>query len=182
VSFELQETGLAGCLLVQPPVHPDERGTFVKTYLESAFAAAGLPTRFPEQFVSRSRRGVVRGLHFQLAPAEQAKLVSCVAGEVLDVVVDLRAGSPTYGEHRTFSLTSDTWTAVFVPVGFAHGFAALSATATMTYAASAEYQPGTDGGIHWNSAGIRWPVEAPVVSPRDAALPALADFETPFSW
>lgn len=177
----MEETALGGCLTLQPVVRPDERGLFVKTYLESAFAAAGLPTRFPEQFYSRSRQGVVRGLHFQFAPAEQAKVVFCVAGAVVDVVVDLRAGSPTYGEHVTCTLTSENWRAMFVPVGFAHGFAAVSEHATMAYLATAEYRAGTDGGIRWNSAGIDWPVESPVVSPRDAALPALAEFRTPFS-
>lgn len=178
--MEIRETRLAGCCTVHPVVRPDERGVFVKTYLESAFTAAGLPTRFPEHFYSRSGQGVVRGLHFQTPPAAQDKVVSCVDGEVLDVVVDLRAGSPTYGEHLTFRLTAQEWTAVFVPVGFAHGFAALSPTATVAYLATAEYQAGTDGGVRWDSAGIRWPFDEPVVSARDAGLPALADFRTPF--
>ncbi|MCZ2827145.1 MULTISPECIES: dTDP-4-dehydrorhamnose 3,5-epimerase [unclassified Modestobacter] len=180
--MELRETRLPDCLTLHPVVRPDERGAFVKTFLASAFAEAGLPTHFPEQFYSRSTRGVVRGLHFQTPPAPQAKVVHCVAGEVLDVVVDLRAGSRTYGEHVTVRLSSAEWNGVYVPVGFAHGFAALSAEATVAYLATAEYQAGTDGGVHWDSAGIRWPFDAPVVSARDAGLPALADFRTPFSW
>lgn len=180
--MELRETTLPGCLTVHPQVRADERGTLVKPYLESAFAAAGLPTRFPEYFVSRSRGGVVRGLHLQLPPAPQGKLVSCVAGEVLDVLVDVRVGSPTYGRHTTVALSAASGVAVWVPVGFAHGYAVLSEEATVSYLATAEYLPGTDGGVRWNSAGVGWPVEHPLVSPRDAGLPALADFASPFSW
>jgi dTDP-4-dehydrorhamnose 3,5-epimerase len=178
---EFRETGIAGCHLVVPTVHADDRGVLVKTYLESAFADRGLPTHFPEQFYSRSRRGVVRGLHVQLPPAAQDKLVCCVAGEVFDVVVDLRAGSPTYGRHASFSLTAEAWQLVYVPVGLAHGFAAVSDQATMAYLATAEYAPGTDGGIRWDSAGVDWPVDAPVVSTRDAGLPPLGEYRTPFT-
>jgi dTDP-4-dehydrorhamnose 3,5-epimerase len=178
--MEIRETALAGCYTVHPAVRPDERGVFVKTYLGSAFAAAGLPTGFPEQFFSRSRQGVVRGLHVQFAPADQAKLVHCVSGAVFDVAVDVRVGSPTYGEHVACTLTDEDWTALYVPVGFAHGFAVLSGTATVGYLATAEYAPGTDGGVRWDSAGIDWPVAEPVLSPRDAALPPLAEFESPF--
>jgi dTDP-4-dehydrorhamnose 3,5-epimerase len=167
--------------VLQPVVRRDVRGTLVKTFLGSAFADAGLPTRFPEQFFSQSRRGVVRGLHFQAPPAPQGKLVYCVSGEVFDVVVDLRAGSATYGEHVTAVLSSENWTGLYVPVGFAHGFAALSETATLAYLATAEYEPGTDGGVRWDSAGIAWPVDSPIVSDRDAELPRLADLRTLFS-
>jgi dTDP-4-dehydrorhamnose 3,5-epimerase len=176
----ISETALPGCFLMQPVVRRDARGTLVKTFLESSFAAEGLPTRFPEQFFSQSRRGVVRGLHFQSPPAPQGKLVHCVAGEVFDVVVDLRAGSATYGEHVAAVLSSENWTGLYVPVGFAHGFAALSETATVAYLATGEYQPGTDGGVRWDSAGIDWPVDSPIVSDRDAQLPRLADLQTPF--
>jgi dTDP-4-dehydrorhamnose 3,5-epimerase len=179
--MEVRETSLRGCFTLQPVVHADERGTLVKTYLESAFSAAGLPTHYPEQFFSQSMRGVVRGLHFQTLPAPQGKVVRCVSGEVFDVVVDLRAGSPTYGEHLTFSLTSENWTGLYVPVGFAHGFAALSDTATVAYLGTVEYRPGTDGGIRWDSAGITWPVDSPVISGRDGELPVLGDFQTPFA-
>jgi dTDP-4-dehydrorhamnose 3,5-epimerase len=178
---ELRETALAGCFLLQPAVHTDERGLLAKTYLRSAFSGAGLPTSFDEQFFSRSRRGVVRGLHFQTPPAPQGKVVCCVAGEIFDVVVDLRAGSPTYGRHVSFVLSSENWRALYVPVGFAHGFAAVSESATVCYLATAEYQPGTDGGIRWDSAGIDWPVDGPVVSARDAELAPLDEFRTPFS-
>ena len=180
--MEIRDTAIPGCHTVHPAVHSDARGTLVKPFAESAFAAAGLPTRFPEVFVSRSRRGVVRGLHFQVPPAPQAKLVTCVAGEVLDVVVDVRAGSPTHGRHVTCTLSADDGVALFVPVGLAHGFAVLSAEATVAYLGTAEYVPGTDGGIRWDSAGISWPFDSPVLSDRDAALPALDGFASPFSW
>ena len=179
--MEFRETELAGCHVIVPAVHPDDRGVLVKTYLESAFADRGLPTHFPEQFYSRSHRGVVRGMHVQLPPAAQGKLVCCVAGAVFDVVVDLRAGSPTYGRHLTFRLTAEDWQMLYIPVGLAHGFAAVSEEATLAYLATAEYAPGTDGGIRWDSAGIDWPVEAPTISRRDAELPPLAEYRTPFT-
>lgn len=180
MSADVRETGLPGVLSIHPVVHADPRGVLVKTHLRSAFAEAGLPTDFPEQFVSRSVRGVVRGLHHQLPPGEQAKVVTCLDGRIQDVVVDLRVGSPTYGEHTSVVLDSEEWVSLYVPVGFAHGYAVTSAGATVHYLASAEYVPGTDAGVRWDSAGIRWPDAAPQVSVRDAQLPALADYVSPF--
>ena len=137
--MKLESTDLEGVFLVHPIVRPDERGSFVKTFQASVFEEAGLQTNFPEHFFSESKKGVVRGLHFQTPPAAQDKLVFCPAGEVMDVVVDVRAGSPTYGQHVSFRLSSEDWTAAYIPVGFAHGFVALSEAAVMAYLVSAEY-------------------------------------------
>jgi dTDP-4-dehydrorhamnose 3,5-epimerase len=177
----IEPTSLAGCVRVVPRVVGDERGAFVKTFQASVFEALGLATSWREVFYSRSARGVVRGLHFQLPPADQDKLVVCTSGRVLDVVVDLRRDSPTFGDHESVELDDRSWTMLYLPSGFAHGFAALTDDAVMAYSVSAEYAPERDTGIHWASAGIPWPFESPVVSARDAALPALADFDSPFT-
>lgn len=163
-------------------VHEDTRGTFVKPFSFSAFAAAGLPVAFREAFFSRSRRRVVRGLHFQTPPHAQDKLVCCAAGRVLDVVVDLRVGSPTYGRAETFELDAETWTALFIPAGLAHGFAALADDTVMAYAVTAEYDPKADSGIRWDSVPVEWPWPDPVVSERDMAFAPLAAYASPFRW
>lgn len=178
--IEIRATRLPGCFELQPDVHRDRRGSFVKPYVHSVFEDLGLSTTWRERFYSQSVRGVIRGLHLQEPPAVQDTLVHCVAGSVFDAVVDLRAGSPTFGEFEAFTLDASRWTALYVPVGFAHGFAVLSADAVMTYTVSAEHNPACDTGPRWDSVDIPWPVDQPVVSGRDAGLPSLADYATPF--
>jgi dTDP-4-dehydrorhamnose 3,5-epimerase len=178
--FETTATGLAGCLLLQPRVLADARGRFVKTFHADAFRALGLETGFVEQYYSHSQRGVVRGMHFQRPPAQHAKLVYCVHGEVFDVVLDLRLGSPTYGETRSFTLSAEQGNAIYIPAGMAHGFCATSELATLVYNVTSVYAPEHDSGVRWDSIGVQWPADAPLVSPRDAAFVALADFESPF--
>jgi dTDP-4-dehydrorhamnose 3,5-epimerase len=179
--FEQSETGLPGCLLLQPRVLDDARGRFVKTFHADAFRALGLEAGFVEQYYSHSHRGVVRGMHFQRPPAEHAKLVYCVHGEVFDVVLDLRAGSPTYGQARSFTLSAEQGNALYVPAGMAHGFCATSELATLVYNVTSVYAPEHDDGVRWDSIGVEWPVTSPLVSPRDAAFVALADFQSPFT-
>jgi dTDP-4-dehydrorhamnose 3,5-epimerase len=180
--MKVVETSLPGCLVLQPRVVEDPRGAFVKTFRRTAFEEAGLPGDFPEHFLSRSSRGVVRGLHFQLPPADHDKVVCCTAGEVFDVVVDLRVGSPAYGRFETFRLDDRDWTALFVPRGFAHGFAALSEQAVTAYLTSTEFEPALDAGIRWDSLPIPWPVTEPVVSERDRALPPFEAFVSPWTF
>jgi dTDP-4-dehydrorhamnose 3,5-epimerase len=179
--FDTTATGLAGCLLLQPRVLEDARGRFVKTYQSEAFRALGLETDFVEQYYSHSHRGVVRGMHFQRPPFQHAKLVYCVHGAVFDLVLDLRLGSPTYGETRSFTLSAEQGNALYIPAGMAHGFCATSELATLVYNVTSIYAPEHDSGVRWDSIGVEWPVDAPLVSPRDAAFVALADFESPFS-
>jgi dTDP-4-dehydrorhamnose 3,5-epimerase len=178
--FETRETGLQGCLLLQPRVLDDARGRFVKTFHNEAFRALGLETGFVEQYYSHSHRGVVRGMHFQKPPAQHAKLVYCVHGEVFDVVLDLRSGSPTYGETRSFTLSAEQGNALYIPAGMAHGFCATSELATLVYNVTSVYAPEHDDGVRWDSIGVEWPTASPLVSPRDAAFVALADFQSPF--
>ncbi len=167
--------------LLRPTARRDPRGSFVKILEEDTFAKHGLPTTFAEQYYSVSAQNVLRGLHFQTPPHDHHKLVTCIDGDVFDVVVDLRKGSPTYGRHQSFELNGESGDSVFVPVGCAHGFYVRSKGATVFYNVSSLYAPAHDSGIRWDSAGINWPSDCPIVSDRDAAFVPLAKFETPFT-
>ncbi|MDD2853936.1 MAG: dTDP-4-dehydrorhamnose 3,5-epimerase [Desulfuromonadaceae bacterium] len=176
----VNETGIAGCFEIIPRLFRDDRGSFVKTFHSGSFGEQGLVTSFAEEFYSWSKRGVLRGLHFQTPPSDHTKVVTCLSGEVLDAVVDLRTGSPTFGEHRLFNLRAAKATILYIPSGLAHGFMALSEEALMYYQVTTVHDPAADHGIRWDSAGIPWPLDNPLVSPRDAAFPTLKDFVSPF--
>lgn len=178
--FDIVACELPGVLELRPVVRGDRRGRLVKTIHAGFFAEHGMATSYSEQYFSESVQGVVRGLHFQSPPHDHHKLVTCLDGEVIDVVVDLRKSSRTYGRHACFRLDGRRANQVYIPTGFAHGFCALSSKATLLYNVGTVYAPSHDGGIRWNSAGIEWPVDDPVVSDRDAALPTLAEFASPF--
>ncbi len=180
--FEIYPTALPGCIELHPPKSADRRGDFVKVFHHSAFATLGLATEFAETYYTRSKRGVIRGLHFQRPPAEHAKLVICTEGCVQDVALDLRGGSPTYGQHVEIELSAEAGNMLYLPAGLAHGFCALSDTATLLYLVSSEYSPAHDAGIAWNSADIAWAVDTPILSERDSAHPTLAQFTTPFRY
>jgi len=178
--MDIRKTEIPGCLEIHPPVFPDRRGRFVKTFQDSLFSRNGLATGFAEEYYTVSHRGVLRGLHFQLPPMEHHKVVYCVAGEVLDAVVDLRVGSPAYGRFATFALNAETASILYLPPGLAHGFLVLSGSAIMLYKVTTPYSPGHDSGILWNSAGIPWPDRSPVLSERDGKFPPLSGFQSPF--
>lgn len=175
-------TSLAGCFELLPRVLEDDRGRFVKPFHAQAFEQLGLESGFVEDFYTVSHQHVVRGLHFQKPPADHVKLVYCVQGEVLDAVVDLRVGSPTYGQHALFQLSAHTANSVYIPKGMAHGFCALSAQATLAYKVSTVHSVQHDSGILWSSANIPWPVNQPRVSERDRNLCPLDQFESPFQY
>jgi dTDP-4-dehydrorhamnose 3,5-epimerase len=156
----------------------DLRGRFVKTVHKDIFFAHAIPTQFAEQYYSVSRANVLRGLHFQIPPHDHHKLVTCIEGRVFDVVVDLRKGSPAYGQYQSFEL--DGGDGVFVPSGCAHGFYVRSESATLLYNVTTVYAASHDAGIRWDSVGIAWPSERPIVSDRDAGLPPFKVFATPF--
>lgn len=160
----------------------DERGDFVKAFQRDVYAAQGLDPAVAELYWSTSRRGVVRGLHFQTPPHAHAKTVTVVRGMIQDVVVDLRVGSPTFGQHVSLQLSEVDPAAVHIPVGCAHGFQVTSEEAIVAYLVGTEYAPEHDHGIRWDTAGIRWPVADPIVSARDAGFPALAELESPFGF
>lgn len=179
--FQALETPLMGCLEIRPRVSEDTRGRFVKTFHQPAFQEFGLDVQWAEEYYSVSHRGVLRGLHFQLPPHDHEKLVYCVFGEVLDAAVDLRLGSPTYGQHVTFRLDAQQATMIYLPRGLAHGFFTLSEKAILMYKVSSVYSPQHDAGIRWDTAGIQWPVDTPVLSDRDQNFPALKNFSSPFT-
>jgi dTDP-4-dehydrorhamnose 3,5-epimerase len=154
----------------------------VKIFVEEVFAARGLATRFAEEFYTVSLCGVLRGLHLQLPPHDHDKIVYCTSGSVLDVVLDLRVGSPTFRRWEAVELTGETGTGLYIPRGVAHGFYALTDQAVMAYLVTTHHAPSHDAGVRWDSFGMPWPDGKPTLSARDAALPALKDFVSPFEY
>jgi dTDP-4-dehydrorhamnose 3,5-epimerase len=175
--FTFHSTQLPGVLIVEPKVFADDRGFFIETYKRSDFAAGGIDVDFVQENHSKSVRGTLRGLHFQRAPKAQAKLVRAIEGEVFDVVVDIRKGSPTFGRWEAVELSAENRRSVYVPAGYAHGFCVTSAEAQVVYKTSAEYAPELEGGVRWDdpALAIPWPIAAPILSPRDGRWPTLAD-------
>jgi dTDP-4-dehydrorhamnose 3,5-epimerase len=169
-------TELPGLVLLEPAVHGDARGFLVETLRTDELAAAGVPTGFVQENQSRSRQGTLRGMHFQVGRG-QAKLVRVSQGSVLDVVVDIRRSSPTFGRHQAVELDDVRHRQLFVPVGFAHGFYVESDTADVVYKLDAPYDPGAERGIAWDDPelGIPWPNREPILSDRDRAQPRLAE-------
>lgn len=178
--MKLIPTALPGCFEVRPFFAQDERGTFVKTFEAERFAEAGLPVEWREEFYSSSRKGVIRGMHFQTPPHDHEKLVYCMQGRVLDAVVDLRRASPTFGRHVAVELDAEIGHGLMIPKGMAHGFLALTDYSIMAYKVTTIHAPAHDSGILWNSFGLDWGIEQPIVSTRDRAHPALGDFISPF--
>lgn len=178
--MELIPTPLVGCYEVRPFFAQDERGTFVKTFHAERFSALGLPTEWREEYYSSSRKGVIRGMHFQTPPHDHEKLVYCMQGRVLDVVLDLRRASPTHGRHIAVELDAARGHGLMIPKGMAHGFLALTEDVLMAYKVTSVYAPENDAGIRWDSFGLHWGLDRPIVSARDRAHPAFADFDTPF--
>lgn len=174
--MKVVETELPGVLLVEPVTFRDERGWFRESWHLDRYREAGLPARFVQDNVSRSHRGVLRGLHYQ-EPQSQGKLVSVLEGEVFDVAVDIRRSSPTFGRWAGFTLSAENARQLYVPEGFAHGFVVLSEVAVFAYRCTAYYRPDAEGTVRWDDpdVGIEWPVERPRLSPRDAAAPTLAE-------
>ncbi|HRO88144.1 MAG: dTDP-4-dehydrorhamnose 3,5-epimerase [Chiayiivirga sp.] len=174
--MKLIETDLPGCLIIEPRVFGDERGFFYESWNKAKLAEVGLTVDFVQGNVSASSRGVLRGLHYQW-PNPQGKLVSVLEGEVYDVAVDIRRGSPTFGRWSAVMLTAANRRHFYIPEGFAHGFAVVSERAVFTYQCTAAYDAAADAGIRWNDAtlGIDWPLAEPILSDKDARAPFLAE-------
>ncbi|MDI9247156.1 dTDP-4-dehydrorhamnose 3,5-epimerase [Stenotrophomonas sp. RS-48] len=170
------ETRLPGCVVIEPVVFGDERGFFFEGWNAARFGQLGLPDRFVQSNVSSSSKGVLRGLHYQW-PRPQGKLVSVLEGEVYDVAVDIRRGSPTFGQWEAVVLSAQNKRQFWIPEGFAHGFAVLSDTALFHYLCTDVYVKEADAGVRWNDADIAvdWPVGAPTLSPKDEHAPFLKD-------
>lgn len=180
------QTAIEGVVILEPRLFRDPRGYFFESFSQRDFEAAVGPVHFVQDNESQSTYGVLRGLHFQCPPHAQSKLVRCVRGAVLDVAVDIRRGSPTYGQHVAVELTEDNHRQLFIPRGFAHGFAVLSPEAVFQYKCDNYYVPQSDGGlsIQDTSLGIDWriPADKVVLSEKDTRHPILRDFTTPFDY
>lgn len=171
--FKLRKTNCNGCFEVITTPFCDDRGKLVKIHHEESLLKLGLNANFEESYYSVSKQGVLRGLHFQQPPAAQIKLVSCVSGIILDVVVDLRKNSDTYKNVFAVELSSKKANMLYVPEGFAHGFYTLSKEAIFISYNSKKYVPEFDAGIRWDSIGFDWPDSSPIISKKDANLPEL---------
>lgn len=180
--FSFRQLGIPEVILVEARTFPDDRGLFMETYKRSEFTAGGIDRTFVQDNFSSSHRGVLRGLHYQLNPSVQGKLVACLSGEIFDVAVDIRRGSPTYGQWVSAILSEQNKHMLWIPEGFAHGFQALSDEVRVWYKVTAEYDPKADRGILWNdpAIGIQWPLANPQLSPKDAAMPLLSEADNNF--
>lgn len=176
-------TKLDGVVLVEPQVHGDERGFFVETFSKDAWRVLGVDAEFVQHNHSRSSKGTLRGLHFQTSPG-QAKLLRCARGAILDVAVDLRRDSDTYGQWEGHVLDDEKHHQLFVPIGFAHGFVVLSDVADVAYLVSSVYDPATEAGIAWDDpdVGVDWQVEEPLLSGRDQTAPKLSEIADSLPW
>ena len=180
------QTSIPGVVIIEPRLFKDDRGYFFESFSERDFNTQVREVKFVQDNESMSSYGVMRGLHFQRPPYTQSKLVRCVKGAVLDVAVDIRKGSPTYGQHVAVELTEENHRQFFVPRGFAHGFAVLSETAIFQYKCDNFYHPEADGGISIldDSLGIDWhiPTDHAILSEKDTKHPLLKDFDSPFDF
>ncbi len=174
--MNVKETKLPGVLIVEPDVFGDERGFFLETWSTTRYEEAGIPGPFVQDNISFSTKGILRGLHFQ-HPQSQGKLVQILSGEVVDVAVDIRAGSPTFGQSVSEALSGTNHRQMYIPPGFAHGYCVTSETALFSYKCTDFYSPATEGGIIWNDPdlGIDWPTDEPILSAKDSDYPRLKD-------
>jgi dTDP-4-dehydrorhamnose 3,5-epimerase len=182
--MSFSETGIPGLLIFEPRIFSDSRGYFFESYNERLFEKEGISIRFVQDNQSSSCYGVIRGLHYQLNPYAQTKLVRVLSGSILDVAVDMRKGSPTFGKHFDIELSAENKKQLLIPKGFAHGFSVLSETAEVSYKCDGFYHKESEGGIHFNdpSLNINWqiPVDKAIVSEKDLVLPLLSACENNF--
>jgi dTDP-4-dehydrorhamnose 3,5-epimerase len=183
MSFSFKQLSIPDVILVEPQVFSDPRGFFLELYKNSSFAST-IPMSFVQLNHSQSTKGVLRGLHYQKQPAAQAKLVTVIRGEVFDVAVDIRRGSPTYQKWVGAKLSADNHRLLYIPPGFAHGFCVLSDIVDVLYYVSAEYSPDHDRGILWDdpAIGVEWSLKVPIISSKDAGLPLLKDADNNFTY
>jgi len=178
MNFEFKRLAIPEVILITPGIFTDERGFFMEAYKKSVFEKAGIKENFIQDNHSKSRKNVLRGLHYQLPPMSQSKLVRCIRGEVFDVAVDIRKGSPYFGAWVGEYLNEDDKRMIFIPSGFAHGYLVLSEEAEIVYKVDKEYSKDHERGIFWKDpeVGIDWPLSvSPILSEKDKKLPLLAD-------
>jgi dTDP-4-dehydrorhamnose 3,5-epimerase len=176
--MKVTKSKLSGVLTIEPKVFGDERGYFMETWQEQRYVEAGIKEQFVQSNVSKSQKGVLRGLHFQ-NPNPQGKLVYVLEGEVFDVAVDIRRGSPTFGQHEAIILSDKNHKQFYVPEGFAHGFCVLSESATFCYMCTNYYDASAEASLLWDDAaiGIKWPISSPKLSEKDSKALKLKDFD-----
>ncbi len=182
--FKFQKTELIGIYSIEIKRFPDDRGFFMESYKRSEFVSNGITEKFVQDNHSCSSKDVLRGLHYQKNPKSQGKLIRVLSGEIFDVAVDMRKGSPTYGKWLGEILSEDKANMLFIPPGFAHGFCVLSEKADIFYKATEEYAPECDSGIIWNDPelNIQWPIADPILSSKDTLLPLLQDADNNFNY
>jgi len=184
MSFKFKTTDIPGLIYIEPDIINDPRGFFTELYKFPDFKEMGIKERFSQINHSKSSKDVLRGLHYQRDPKAQAKLITVISGEIFDVAVDIRQGSPRYGQWLGIKLDSNKKNMLYIPQGFAHGFCVLSESAEIIYAASDVYSPQHERGIRWNDPklAVRWPVKQPILSSRDALLPTLDKADNNFTY
>ena len=178
--IEIIDEPLNGVFLLQPKIFNDQRGNFIKTFQKNDFHSIGIDFEPVEEFFSGSHKNVIRGLHFQLPPNAHDKLVYCIRGKILDVIIDLRKSSDTYGKAVSIELSDINKYLLLIPKGFGHGFLSLEDESMMVYKTSTVHSPESDFGIRWNSIDFTWQVENPIISSRDNDFIDLKDFKSPF--
>jgi len=178
--MKFHHTSLKGAYIIEPQPFEDQRGRFVKNYHRDSFESNGIEHDFSESFYSTSKKGVIRGMHFQRPPKDHAKLIYVTFGHILDVILDIRKASPTYGSFITIELSSENCKSLYVPKGFAHGFCSLCDDSTVVYLQNSMHSPEHDAGIRFDSFGVKWTVSNPILSQRDQSFPLLKDFDSPF--
>lgn len=180
--YQVNKTTLDGCLRLEPKIFRDHRGTSIKPFHIDAFKELGINDIFSEDLIVSSKKNVLRGLHFQNPPFSQSKLVYCVKGNILDVVLDIRRGSPTYGKHEVFTINSSNNAMLYISDGFAHGYLATNDDTIVMYKMSSVYKKDLEGGIRWNSIDIPWGIRNPIMSERDENFVAFSDFKSDFTY
>lgn len=178
--INFKKTKLDRVYVIEPEIFKDGRGSFVKVFHQKAFKDNNLQFNAEEVFYSESKKNVIRGMHFQNPPQAHAKIVYVVKGKIIDVVLDIREGSPTYGEFISVELSQDNKRMVYIPVGFVHGFSVISESATAVYMQTTMHSPKLDSGIRWDSFGMDWNIKEPILSERDRNFVKFADLKSPF--
>lgn len=180
--MDIKSTPIEGLLIIEPQVFTDPRGYFYESYNKEKFVSAGINIEFVQDNQSLSQKGIVRGLHFQAPPFDQGKLVRVIQGAVLDVAVDIRKNSPTYGQNFSIELSAQNRTMFYIPPGFAHGFETLEDNTIFLYKCTDVYNKQSEGGLLWNDAelGIKWQSSDPLISEKDKILPLFKDLVSPF--
>jgi dTDP-4-dehydrorhamnose 3,5-epimerase len=180
--MKISSTKLQGIAIIETLIAQDPRGDFMKVFHKETFEQQGLDTSFEESYYSTSKKDVIRGMHFQTPPEDHAKVVYVTSGEIVDVVLDIRKGSPTFGQFETFELNDVNRKAIYIPSGFAHGFISLRDNTAVTYLQTTMRSAQNEGGIRFDSFGMNWGVVQPILSVRDQQFPTWKEFSSPFAY